>query len=155
MLARIEEVQRLVLAAEASSREETLRRLEEQQTMASTHADGLKAVNDQLVANSGGIWETLRLMKQVLASILEMKETLVLVAKVVVSDQLSASSFRFFRFMDPTRELPVLLEDALGRQLTLVGPESVDCISWRVSTTPWVLARLGKCAAEISELTTE
>jgi hypothetical protein len=45
MLARIEEVQRLVLAAEASSREETLRRLEEQQTMASTHADGLKAVN--------------------------------------------------------------------------------------------------------------
>ncbi|SPQ23306.1 da148293-8f97-42f1-93ff-fcc8079fafbe [Thermothielavioides terrestris] len=104
MLARIDEVQRLV-SAEASGREEMLRLLKEQHAMADMQAHGLQAVNDQLSA-----------VKQSLSAIAEMKDTLSQIAQVAAGLQVTASASTFLRFIDPTRELPVILVDFLGQE---------------------------------------
>jgi hypothetical protein len=131
MRARIDEVQRLV-SAEASSREEMLRLLQAQHDMASQQTHELRAVNGQLVAHSGSIRDVLTTVKQSLASVVEIKETLAQIAGVVVSFQLSSSASMFSRSLDPTRELPVILEDALGRRLTIPA-EWIERLEWRVS----------------------
>ncbi|KAK4157476.1 hypothetical protein C8A00DRAFT_40188 [Chaetomidium leptoderma] len=100
MLARIDEVQCLV-SAEATCREEMLRLLKQQHNMANRQAVELKAVKSQLES---------------LASVVEIKETLAQIAKVVVSFQVSASASTFLRYIDPTKDLPVIVDDPLGRQ---------------------------------------
>jgi hypothetical protein len=131
MRARIDEVQRLV-SAEASSREEMLRLLQAQHDVASQHTHELRAVNGQLAAHSGSIRDVLTTVKQSLASVVEIKETLAQIARVVVSFQVSSSASMFSRSLDPTRELPVILEDALGRRLTIPA-KWIECLTWRVS----------------------
>jgi len=69
-------------------------------------------------------------VKQSLAAVVEIKELLAQVANVVVSFQ--ASSSTLLRFMDPTKELPVIVEDALGRQLT-IPPGWIEFLQWNVS----------------------
>ena len=118
MLARINEVEHLV-SAEASSREEMLRLLQAQHDMASQHTHELKAVNGQLVAHSSSTRAVLTTVKQSPASVVEIKDTLAQIARVVVSFQVSSSASMFLRPMDPTRGLPVIIEDALGRDLTI------------------------------------
>ncbi|KAG7287105.1 hypothetical protein NEMBOFW57_006610 [Staphylotrichum longicolle] len=80
MLARIDEVQRLV-SAEASCREEMLRLLKGQHDIANRQADQLKAVNDQLVACSRSNSDVLASVKQSLAAVVEIKELLAQIAK--------------------------------------------------------------------------
>jgi hypothetical protein len=121
MLARIDEVQRLV-SAEASGREEMLRLLKEQHAMADMQAHGLQAVNDQLSA-----------VKQSLSAIAEMKDTLSQIAQVAAGLQVTASASTFLRFIDPTRELPVILVDFLGRELTIPA-DWIETLQWRVSS---------------------
>lgn len=130
MLARIDEVRRLV-SAEASSREEMLRLLKGQHDIANRQADQLKAVNEQLVVCSRSNSDVLTSVKQSLAAVVEIKELLAQVAKVVVSFQVSASSSTFLRFLDPTKELPIVVEDALGRRLTIL-PEWIEFLQWKV-----------------------
>ncbi len=131
MLARIDEVQCLA-SAEATCREEMLRLLKEQCDTSKRQADELKAVNDQLVSHSRSNWEILTSMKQSLSAVVEIKETLAQVANVVLSAQFLASTSTFLRFMDPTTELPIIVEDALGRSLP-IPVEWIDCLEWNVS----------------------
>jgi hypothetical protein len=131
MLARIDEVQRLV-SAEASSREEMLGLLQAQHDMASQQTHELRAVNGQLAAHSGSIRDVLMTVRQSLASVVEIKETLAHIARAVVSFQASSSASMLLRPLDPTRDLPVIMEDALGRQLTIPA-EWIERLEWRVS----------------------
>jgi hypothetical protein len=131
MLARIDEVQRLV-SAEATCREDMLRLLNEQCHTSKRQADELKAVNDQLVSHSRSNWEILTSVKQSLSAVVEIKETLAQVANVVLDAQFLASTSTFLRLMDPTTELPIIVEDALGRSLP-IPVEWIDCLEWNVS----------------------
>ncbi len=131
MLARIDEVQRLA-SAEATCREEMLLLLKEQCHITNKQGNELKAVNDQLITNSRSNWEILTSVKKSLSAVMEIKETLAQVANVVLSAQFLASTSTFVRFMDPTTELPIIVEDALGRSLP-IPVEWIDCLEWNVS----------------------
>ena len=141
MLARINEVQRLV-SAEASCREEMLELLKKQCDTANIQVDELRTVKGQLVAHSGSIREVLTAVNQSLASVVEIKQSLAQIATFVINLQVSASASMFLRFLDPTRELPVIVEDALGRQLT-IPPEWIECLEWSVSVTKIILETRG------------
>lgn len=131
MLARIDEVQRLV-SAEANSQEEILRLLKEQSTMTSAQGVELRAVKEQLGAQSRSNLEMLVFLMQSLAALNEIKDALSYLARLIVSFQALAMASIGLRFLDPTKELPAVIEDALGRRLTLPA-EWIQCLEWNVS----------------------
>ncbi|GAB1309964.1 hypothetical protein MFIFM68171_00174 [Madurella fahalii] len=128
MLARIDEVQRLV-SAEATCRKEIIRLLKEQRNTVKRQADELGGIHDELVSQSGGILEALASAKQSFTAVVEVKKTLAEVAKAVISIQALASASTCLRFIDPTKDLPVIIEDALGGLFTIPA-EWVDCLEW-------------------------
>jgi hypothetical protein len=131
LLSRIHEVQRLV-SAEAESKEELLQMMREQCKCARKQEETLNPVEEGLVTTSGGVWEVLASAKKTLAAVVEMKDTLASLTRLVISAQVLASNFMFLRPIDPTRELPVTLEDSLGRLFTF-PPEWIEKIQWKVS----------------------
>jgi hypothetical protein len=112
--------------AEAESKEEILRLLQEQSTSASKQVQTLDAVDEKLTAAKNSVWEVLTSVKRILAIVWEMKDTLAQLARFVVSSR------TYLRFIDSTRELPVTIEDALGKIHT-IPPEWIEKLRWTVS----------------------
>ncbi|KAK4442462.1 hypothetical protein QBC34DRAFT_313009 [Podospora aff. communis PSN243] len=124
LLARIDEVQRLV-TAEAESKEELLQMLQEQCSSSKKQEEALNAVENQLAITSGGVWEVLASAKKTLAVVVEMRDTVASLARFAINCQDLASNSAFLWPIDPTRELPVTLEDSLGRLFTF-PPEWIE-----------------------------
>ncbi|KAK0631582.1 hypothetical protein B0T14DRAFT_467625 [Immersiella caudata] len=120
LAAQIVEIKRLV-AAEADSKEELLQILKEQ----------CRSVNRQetLTTTSGGVWEVLVSAKKTLAVVVEIKDLVASFSGLAINSQILASSSVSLRPIDPTRALPVILEDFPGRFFT-IPPEWVDRLQW-------------------------
>ncbi|KAK5660897.1 hypothetical protein OQA88_12270 [Cercophora sp. LCS_1] len=123
MIMRIDHVRQLVEAQEGCH-EEMLRLLQEQEKLSTTQTEQLENVNKQLVTQSHDIHGAVTIAKQSFMAIVEIKDALTMVAS-----NLSELRTFVFRFLDPTKELPVTIEDALGRRLP-IPPEWLDCMQW-------------------------
>ncbi|KAK0743119.1 hypothetical protein B0T18DRAFT_175737 [Schizothecium vesticola] len=129
LLHRVDKVRRLV-AAEAESKDELLQILQEQCTSARKQEQTLNNVEEELTTTLNGVWETLASAKKTLAIAVEIKDLVTSLARLVINSQILASSSTFLRPIDHTRELPVTLEDCLGRLLT-IPPEWIERLQWK------------------------
>lgn len=144
VLARIDEVQQLGSGL-GTSQEKLFKLLQGQRTANEKQAEqqlqSLDEVNQQLVAQGKRGRNILAVAKDVLCSVHEVKNLLVQVSQSVIDFQIIASNSLFIHLPDPTRELPVVLEDALGRQLEIPA-QWVDVLEWEASprqtpSNPW------------------
>lgn len=92
----------------------------------------LDEVNQQLATQEKGSRNILAVAKDAVRGILEVKNLLIQLSQNVIDLQITASNSIFIRLLDPTRELPVVLEDALGRQLEIPA-QWIDALEWEVS----------------------
>lgn len=134
MLARIDQVQNLVSEARVGQ-EDLLKCLQEHQAasekQAETQLQKLDEVNKQLVTQGKGTWSILASAKDALSGIIEVKNLLIQVSQNVIDLQVTASHSMSLRPLDPTKGIPVILEDALGRPLEIPA-QWVDTIEWEV-----------------------
>lgn len=70
-----------------------------------------------------------------LQCILEIKQLIVSMSQTITQRQISASNSNCIRTLDPTKELPVMLEDALGRHLEIPA-QWLDTLQWNVCALP-------------------
>lgn len=135
MLARIDQVQQLVSGA-CTGQEELLEFLQEQRTANEQRAEKQlqrpDEVNQRLATQEKGSRNILAVAEDALHGILEVKNLLIQVSQNVIDLQITASNSIFIRLPDPTRELPVILEDALGRHLEIPA-QWIDTLEWEVS----------------------
>ncbi|KAL1841536.1 hypothetical protein VTJ49DRAFT_6965 [Mycothermus thermophilus] len=128
MRARIDEVHHLV-SAHVDNYQDLIRLLREQRCTLKNQADQLRTANTQLAAQSGTLSDILAGVKQSLAAAREIKHSLAEVAAFVANFQVYVSSTMSLYALNPTKELPVTIEDPLGRHLT-IPPELTDCLQW-------------------------
>ncbi len=72
-------------------------------------------------------------VKQAFGAIIEVKDILVSVAQNVVQVQVMVSNMACIRTLDPTKELPITLEDALGFHVPLPMEFFGNELDWEVS----------------------
>ncbi|KAI0005667.1 hypothetical protein F4779DRAFT_597903 [Xylariaceae sp. FL0662B] len=134
MLARIEEVNELV-SREEQARQDILMLLREQNKTSKLQATEIQAVGNRLITHEKthekGNWEILQTAKRCFSAVLEVKEILIKVSNNVANLQVLASNSMFLHPLDPTKGLPVILEDALGNILP-IPMEWVDSLDWDV-----------------------
>ena len=151
MLARIDEVQEVVaqysydqtkilnllkVEREASKRhtrqlEEVKAKLTAQNEQLESQSQQLEAAKKQLVQQNQTSWSILSVAKDALSGILEVKRMLYDVSRTVVSLHAAIPSTSPGMALDPTMDLPVMIEDSLGRQLPIPAAW-IETISWRV-----------------------
>lgn len=78
-------------------------------------------------ARSGS--QALTSIQRTLGAIIEVKAMVSQLTQSVLDLQVSISNVFFLRTLDPTRELPVILEDALGRNIPIPA-EWLDSLDW-------------------------
>ncbi|RSL94418.1 hypothetical protein CDV31_014332 [Fusarium ambrosium] len=130
LCARIEEIRQLV-SDNCQSREEMLDLLGVQNTASENQAEKLEDMSQQLVVQEKSNRDILGLAKDTFSGILEVKALLVQISQTVVNLQVMASNSMFLRPLDPTKELPVILEDALGNELPIPS-QWLDSLEWEV-----------------------
>ncbi|KAJ2985684.1 hypothetical protein NUW58_g5402 [Xylaria curta] len=130
MLARIDRVQQLV-SRTCASQEEVLSLLQHQRKASEKQEEKLEEVSQQLAIQDNSSRSILAVAKDALCGILEVKDLLFQVSKNVINLQIMASNTMFIRLLDPTRELPVIIEDALGRKLPIPA-QWLDSLEWEV-----------------------
>ena len=152
MLARIDEVQEVVarysydqtkilnllkVEREASKRhtrqlEEVKAKLAAQNEQLESQSQQLEAAKQQLVQHNQTSWSILSVAKDALSGILEVKTMLYEVSQTVVSLHASVPGTGRGAALDPTMDLPVIIEDALGRQMPIPAV-FLESIQWNVS----------------------
>lgn len=137
VLARIEEVQH-VASQQSCLQKEILDVLEGHREATEQQTQELEEVNQQLAVQGLESRSLFAAVKDALNGILEVKTMLVQVSQNVISLQLLASNIS--RPLDPTKELPVIFEDALGRQIP-IPPEWIESLDWKVRPCPLVMSR--------------
>jgi len=131
MLARIQEVKGL-LSVSQETQEAILH-------LGQIHTSELRIVSDRLAVQGGDNRETLSIVKSTFCAVREVKDLVDRACQVVVSLQVLASNSMFFRGLDPTRNLPLVVEDALGNILEI----PLDLIhSWEVTDLPTLMLAL-------------
>ncbi|RMJ17157.1 hypothetical protein CDV36_003176 [Fusarium kuroshium] len=130
LCARIEEIRQLV-SDNCQSREEMLDLLRVQNTASENQAEKLEDMSQQLVVQEKSNRDILGLAKDTFSGILEVKALLVQISQTVINLQVMASNSMFLRPLDPTKELPVILEDALGNELPIPA-QWLDSLEWEV-----------------------
>ncbi|KAK3186295.1 hypothetical protein K4F52_004833 [Lecanicillium sp. MT-2017a] len=89
----------------------------------------LHLVHDQLSEAEKNSHRVLTVVRDMLHGVVEVKDILLSVSKVIVDSQITSSHGMFMRFLDPTKELPVMLEDALGRSLPIPA-QWIHTLEW-------------------------
>lgn len=130
MLARIDRVEQLVSHI-CASQDEVLTLLQHQRRASERQAEKLDEVSQQLVTQDKSNQSILAVAKDALCAILEVKGLLFQVSENVINLQIMASDTMFNRLLDPTRELPVVIEDALGRKLPIPA-QCLDSLEWEI-----------------------
>ncbi|RSL90954.1 hypothetical protein CEP51_000518 [Fusarium floridanum] len=130
LCARVEEIRQLVSDA-CQGREEMLDLLRVQSRVSENQAEKLEDMSQQLVVQEKSNRDILGLAKDTFSSILEVKALLVQISQTVINLQVMATNSMFLRPLDPTKELPVILEDALGNELPIPA-QWLDSLEWEV-----------------------
>jgi hypothetical protein len=130
MLARIDEVHQLV-SKTCQSRQEMLDMLREQSIAGKQQVEKLDGISGQLAAQQKSSWHVLDMVRDTLSEVFEVKQLLLQVSQTVINLQFIASNSIYLRSLDPTRDQPVILEDALGNELPIPAPW-LDTLEWEV-----------------------
>lgn len=104
--------------------EERLKSIEQQE-------ESLSVIKHQLDATETTSHTTMSLAGDALQGLLEIKNLVVSLSQTVINPQVEASHTHCMRGLDPTKELPVTLEDALGRPLEIPA-QWLDTLEWNV-----------------------
>ncbi|KAL6364619.1 hypothetical protein LRP88_02022 [Fusarium phalaenopsidis] len=115
----------------AVNREEIFELLRVQSRASENQAKKLEDVSQQLVTQEKSSRDILGLAKDTFYGMLEVKALLIQISQTVVNLQIMASHSMFLRPLDPTKELPVILEDALGNELPIPA-QWLDSLEWEV-----------------------
>lgn len=119
----------------SQSREEIFELLRVQSRASENQAEKLEDMSQQLVTQEKSNRDILGLAKDTFYGMLEVKALLVQISQTVINLQAIASNSMFLRPLDPTKELPVILEDALGNELPIPA-QWLDSLEWEVSMCP-------------------
>ncbi|RSL41160.1 hypothetical protein CEP53_012924 [Fusarium sp. AF-6] len=130
LCARIEEIRQL-MSDSCQGHEEMLDFLQVQNAASENQAKKLEDMSQQLVVQEKSNRDILGLAKDTFSGILEVKTLLVQISQTVINLQVMASHSTFLRPLDPTKELPVILEDALGNELPIPA-QWLDSLEWEV-----------------------
>ncbi|RTE71534.1 hypothetical protein BHE90_014055 [Fusarium euwallaceae] len=132
LLARVAEVKDLV-SKSCSSQQEILDLMQQQRRASEEQAQKLDEVNQQLVKHDASSRSVLALAREALGAIVQVKELLVQVSQDVINVQVVFNSM-WLRSLNPTNELPVIIEDVLGRHVP-IPPQWVDSLDWETLYT--------------------
>ncbi|KAJ3521381.1 hypothetical protein NM208_g13315 [Fusarium decemcellulare] len=121
MLARTDEIQTRVTQT-CTNQAEILRLLQQANER---HVKKLDHVSQQLVKQSERAQSLLAIAKDALSNIIEIKGLLIRVSQNVANIHMPFNSI----YLDPTKELPVTLEDALGRHIE-ISAQWLDFLQW-------------------------
>lgn len=155
MLARIDKVQNVVaqqshdhtkilnlLRVEREASKHHTKKLEEvkaklaaQTVQLEAQSAQLEETKQQLVQQNQASWSMFSVAKDALSGILEVKTLLVQVSQNVVNLHAVATNASVSRALDPTFDMPVMLEDALGRQMPIPSAW-LETIQWDVCFRP-------------------
>ncbi|KAJ4324450.1 hypothetical protein N0V84_003873 [Fusarium piperis] len=127
LLARVAEVQNLV-SNSCSNQEEMLHLIRHQRKSSEDQAQKLDDVKQQLVEQDTSSRNILVVAGEALSAILQVKDLLVQFSQDAINIQVIFNSMHL-RSMDPNKELPAIIEDALGRQIP-IPPEWLDSLDW-------------------------
>ncbi|KAH7254936.1 hypothetical protein MRS44_016409 [Fusarium solani] len=130
LCSRIEEIRQLV-SDTCQGREEMFELLRVQSRASENQAQKLEDVSQQLVTQEKSSRDILGLAKDTFCGMLEVKALLVQISQTVINLQVMATHSMFLRPLDPTKELPVILEDALGNELPIPA-QWLDSLEWEV-----------------------
>ena len=70
-------------------------------------------------------------MKDTFECAVELKDMFLNVSRAVIDLQMKLSDLMSLRALDPTKELPVIMQDALGRRFP-IPPEWLNTLEWDV-----------------------
>jgi hypothetical protein len=136
VLARIDQVETLASKAQVGQ-EDLVKFLTEQRTanekQSEKQSQKLDEVNKQLVTQGQGTRSILATAKDALNGIIEVKNLLVEVSQNVIALQVTASHCMNIRPLDPTKGVPVILEDALGESIE-ISAQWIETLEWEVSS---------------------
>ncbi|RSL64865.1 hypothetical protein CEP51_013081 [Fusarium floridanum] len=127
LLARVAGVQTLV-SRSCSDQEEMLDLMRQQRKTTEEQVQKLDEVSQQLVKQDTSSRNILAVAGEALSAIIQVKDLLFQVSQDVINVRTVLNSM-FTRSMDPTKELPVTIEDALGRHVP-IPPEWLDSLDW-------------------------
>jgi hypothetical protein len=130
MLARIDEVDKLI-STQIDNHQEVYRLLKAQRRAPEAELSELRATTSQLAVQSGLLREIMLCLKQWIAALIDLKRTLAYVATMVAHIHIFIASSHSLYALDPTKGLPAILEDALGRRFSLPA-EWLDGLEWEV-----------------------
>ncbi|RYO92152.1 hypothetical protein DL762_001810 [Monosporascus cannonballus] len=115
MLTRIEEVKSFLY-----THQEALMRLHmEHAKSIQEQTQQLRKIDDRLATQDQSYGIILSWVKNTSAAILEIKEMIGRMSRDVINLQYLASNSMFFQSLDPTRDMPVVFEDALGNVINI------------------------------------
>lgn len=119
MMARVDEVKRL-LSQSQDAQEAALRLSQDQTTQ-------LYALSERMKKQEGKIWDILSQAKQTFSAVLGVRDMVSQVYQAVIGLRALVISHS----LDPTKDLPLIVEDALGNTIKI----PLDLVhSWEVST---------------------
>lgn len=134
MLARIEEIHQLNSQAQ-SDRKDILDILQKQRTESKEQAEkqchNADEAHKLLSMMNKTNCTVLDVTRDAQCSIVQVENLLTKVSQNVTNLQLEASNSMFIRPLDPTKGLPVILEDALGRSLDIPA-QWIETLEWQV-----------------------
>lgn len=130
LLTRIDAIQRLI-SAETEYKEEIWRLLKKQSETVNKQEQAITVLDQKITATFTSVWEMLSSANQTLAIVIEMKGLATQLAQFVTSSQFLASTSTDLRLIDPTKDLPVTIEDALGRFHTIPSGW-IEKLQWTV-----------------------
>lgn len=105
--------------------------MRQQRNASEEQARKLDQVSQQLVKHDTSSRNILTVAGETLGAILQVKDLLVQVSRDAINLQVIFNSM-YLRSMDPTVELPAIIEDALGRRIP-IPPQWIDSLDWDVS----------------------
>ena len=129
-MTRIDQIRQLI-SEKCQDQKAILDILQVQEVLNATQSEKLEEVSKHLVIQDRNSWDILSVAKDALSGIMEVKSLMIQLSQNVINLQIIASNPIFLRSLDPTKELPVVLEDALGRHL-MIPPEWIDALDWEV-----------------------
>lgn len=133
-MARIEEVKRICQHMQ-SGQEEVLSLLKKQRTenekRAAMQDEKLGQIQSRIGVTEQNSCTILTLARDTLRGMLAVKSLLDSISEGVANLQIAASNAAAIRSLDPTKGLPVVLEDALGRPLEIPA-QWIDTLEWNV-----------------------
>lgn len=115
--------------------------MRQQRNVSEGQVQKLDEVSQQLVKQDTSSRNILAVAGEALSTILQVKDMLVQVSQDAINVQIIFNSM-CLRSMNPNKELPAIIEDALGRRVP-IPPEWLDSLDWEVSTPgPAILPRV-------------